>query len=155
MGVVAGEFEAFKEGFRDERRIQDAKLQREQRRRVLGAGAAGKGGVKEVWDWKYTLRPCTTASCKTFYTPYSNHLYAFYRIPLPSTNFLPQQTLCPGCSKTEVAGFEYKVKEKWGSRCGWNELEWNEWFNNVINDRKMEQEYWVKAQVGLRGGLGD
>jgi hypothetical protein len=143
MGVVAGEFESFKEGFRDERRIQDAKLQREQRRRVLGAE---KGGAKEVWEWKYTLRPCTTASCKTFYTPYSNHLYAFYRTPLPSTNFAPQQTLCPGCAKTEVAGFEYKVKEKWGSRCGWNEQEWNEWFKNAVNDRKMEQEYWVKAQ---------
>jgi hypothetical protein len=146
MGVVAAEFEFFKEGFRDERRVQVVKLQREQRRRVLGTGGASNGEVDGVWNWRYTPRPCTTASCKTFYTTYSNHLYAFYRTPLPTSSFLPQQTLCPGCVKTELESFEHRIKEKWGSRCGWEEREWNEWFSNAINDRKMEQEYWIKAQ---------
>jgi hypothetical protein len=144
MPVVAAEFEFFKEGFREKRRITDAKMQKEQSRRVLGTRV--KGEEKGVWDWKYTPRPCTTAACKIFYTPYANHLYLFYSTPLPSSSFLPQQTLCPGCAKTELESFEHKIKEKWGSRCGWDEREWNEWFANAVHDRKMEQEYWIKAQ---------
>jgi hypothetical protein len=144
MGVVAAEFECFKEAFRDERRIRDANVQQEQRRTIFGSVKDGEEGC--VWDWRYTPRPCTTASCKTFYTTYANHLYAFYRTPLPSSSLLPQQTLCPGCAKTELESFEYKIKEKWGSRCGWEEREWNEWYSNAVNDRKMEQEYWLKAQ---------
>jgi hypothetical protein len=143
MGVIATEFEFFKQDFRGERRVTDAKMQKEQRRRVLGTPEKGREGV---WDWKYTARPCTTASCKTFYSLYANHLYAFYRTPLPSSSFLPQQTLCPGCAKTELESFEHKIKEKWGSRCGWDEREWSEWFANAVNDRKMEQKYWSKVQ---------
>jgi hypothetical protein len=146
MGVVAAEFEFFKEGFRDERPVQDAKLQREQRQRVLGTGGARNGKHDGAWDWRYTMRPCTTASCKTFYTTYANHLYTFYRTPLSSSSCLPQQTLCPGCAKTELESFEHKIKEKWGSRCGWEERKWNEWFSNAVNDREMELEYWIKAQ---------
>jgi hypothetical protein len=151
MGIVAAEFEAFKGTFRDERQIQDAKSRKRQRLRVLGSGGKGSDAV---WNWRYTMRPCTTASCKTFYTPYANHLYDFYRTPLPNTNFLPLQTLCPGCAKTEVEGYENKVKEKWGSRCGWDTREWNEWFTNAINDRMMELEYWMKAQERVVSQMG-
>ena len=143
MGVVVAEFESFKEQFRDEREIQDTITQKKQTRRVLGN--VGKG-TDAMWNWKYTMRPCTTASCKKLYTPYSNHLYAFYRTPLLSTNFLPLQTLCPGCAKTEVEGFENKIKEEWGSRCEWETLEWNVWFKNAMHERMMELEYWIKAQ---------
>ena len=41
---------------------------------------------------------------------------------------------------------ESRVKEKWASRCGWDKQEWQEWFGNVVKDRTMEQEYWIKAQ---------
>jgi hypothetical protein len=36
--------------------------------------------------------------------------------------------------------------QKWGSRCGWDEGEWNEWFDKAVKDRDMEREFWEKAQ---------
>lgn len=156
LNVIAAEFEIFKEGFRHDRRSKDAALVREHKQRVLGAppvplnqksnDARAKPGVQEeVWDWRYTLRPCTSSHCKAYYTPYSNH-YIYYRTPFPGTSFLPQETLCSACAQTEVEGFANKVKEKWGSRCGWDHQEWHEWYTNACNDRNMEQDYWLRAQ---------
>jgi hypothetical protein len=156
LNVIAAEFEIFKEGFRRDRRSKDAALVREHKQRVLGAppiplsqksnDAKGKPGVQEhKWDWRYTLRPCTSSHCKAYYTPYSNQ-YIYYRTPLSGTSFLPQETLCSACSQTEVEGFANKIKEKWGSRCGWDHQEWHEWYTNACNDRNMEQEYWLKVQ---------
>ncbi|CAN9320190.1 unnamed protein product [Alternaria alternata] len=154
LGVIAAEFEILKEGFRRERRHKDAALVQEQKQRVLGVrpislnqksnGTKGKPGAQEdAWDWRYTLRPCTSSHCKAYYTPYSNH-YTYYRTPI--SGFLPQETLCSACAKTELEGFVEKIKEKWGSRCGWDHKEWHDWYANACNDRTMEQEYWIKAQ---------
>jgi hypothetical protein len=38
------------------------------------------------------------------------------------------------------------VAEKWASRCGWDENEWDEWFQKVVKDRETEQEFWEQAQ---------
>jgi hypothetical protein len=157
LGIIAAEFEAFKETFRDDRRVEDSRLQQEQKGRILGAPKHtsqtnnGKGRLQQEgkWDWRYTMRPCTTSHCKNFYTPFSNHLYAFYHTPCLQSSSLPLQTLCPSCSKSEFEAFENKVKEKKSNRCGWNEQEWNEWFGNVVRDREMEQEYWLKAQESV------
>lgn len=151
LGVIAAEFEALKQDFRSERQLLDAKLSRQQKRRVLGASAAlsaksNDNSRTEAWDWRYMQRPCINANCTAHYTPYSNHLYAFYRTPQTGTSFFPQQTLCPRCAKSEVEELESRVKEKWASRCGWDKQEWQEWFGNVVKDRTMEQEYWIKAQ---------
>ncbi|RAR14796.1 hypothetical protein DDE83_001828 [Stemphylium lycopersici] len=151
LGVIAAEFEALKQDVRSERQSLDAKLSRQQKRRVLGASAAlseksNDNFRTEAWDWRYTQRPCINANCTAHYTPYSNHLYTFYRTPQTGTSFFPQQTFCPRCAKSEVEELESRVKEKWASRCGWDKKEWQEWFGNVIKDRTMEQEYWIKAQ---------
>ena len=36
--------------------------------------------------------------------------------------------------------------EKWSSRCGWSGEEWDEWYQNAIQFRRAEQEFWEKAQ---------
>lgn len=36
--------------------------------------------------------------------------------------------------------------EKWSSRCGWDGEEWDGWYQNAIQARKAEQEFWGKAQ---------
>jgi hypothetical protein len=36
--------------------------------------------------------------------------------------------------------------QKWGSRCGWDEGEWNEWFDKAVKERDMEREFWERAQ---------
>jgi len=158
LNAVATEFEDVKVDFRDSRKIKDARLVRIQKRRVLGApvllAEKSNDAREEAWDWRYTPRPCTTSSCNEYYTPYSNHLYAFYRTPLAQTSFFPQQIFCPTCAQAEVEGFEQKVKEKWGSRCGWNEQEWQEWYGNAMNDRNMELEFWLKAQERVVKGKG-
>jgi hypothetical protein len=154
LGVIAAEFEILKEGLRRERRRKDAALVQEQKQIVLGVppiplnqknhDAKGKLRVQEAaWDWRYTLRPCTSSHCKAYYTPYSNH-YTYYRTPI--SGFLPQETLCSACAKTELEGFVDKIKEKWESRCEWDHREWHDWYTNACNDRTMEQEYWIEAQ---------
>ncbi|KAG9190755.1 hypothetical protein G6011_08843 [Alternaria panax] len=154
LGVIAAEFEILKEDFRRERRHKDAALVQEQKQRVLGVlpivlnqknnDAKGNPRVQEdTWDWRYTLRPCTSSHCKAYYTPYSNH-YTYYRTPI--SGFLPQETLCSACAKTELEDFVNKIKEKWGSRCEWDHKEWHDWYTNACNDRTMEQDYWIKAQ---------
>jgi hypothetical protein len=98
------------------------------------------------WDWKYTPRYCTRAECpSTPYSPFANHLYAFYHTPR-SSSFIPLATCCPSCAKTEVEAFEHMVTEKWNSRCGWHEGEWDVWFENAVKEREMEREFWDKAQ---------
>ncbi|KAE8843412.1 hypothetical protein HRS9122_04515 [Pyrenophora teres f. teres] len=150
LNAVATEFEDVKAEFRGSRKVKDARLVRTQKRRVLGApvllAEKGNDAREDAWDWRYTTRPCTTSSCNEHYTPYSNHLYAFYRTPLAQTSLFPQQIFCPTCAQAEVEGFKQKVKEKWGSRCGWDEREWAAWYDNVSSDRNMELEFWLKAQ---------
>ncbi|KAL7776570.1 hypothetical protein CFE70_006986 [Pyrenophora teres f. teres 0-1] len=150
LNAVATEFEDVKAEFRGSRKVKDARLVRTQKRRVLGApvllAEKGNDAREDAWDWRHTTRPCTTSSCNEHYTPYSNHLYAFYRTPLAQTSLFPQQIFCPTCAQAEVEGFEQKVKEKWGSRCGWDEREWAAWYDNVSSDRNMELEFWLKAQ---------
>ncbi|KAJ4365200.1 hypothetical protein N0V83_008818 [Neocucurbitaria cava] len=125
-------------------------------------GSSGKGkatkqeGVVVVdcwdsdWDWRYTPRWCTHSSCpsSSSYSPYANHLYAFYHTRRPST-FLPLQNLCSTCSKSEVETCERCISEKWSGRCGWDEGEWNAWFGNVVRNRDVESEFWVNAQERL------
>lgn len=36
--------------------------------------------------------------------------------------------------------------EKWSSRCGWDGEEWDGWYQNALQARKAEQEFWEKAQ---------
>ncbi|KAH7401633.1 hypothetical protein BKA66DRAFT_405887 [Pyrenochaeta sp. MPI-SDFR-AT-0127] len=154
LGLIAAEFEVFLEQFREDRREEDARLQRIQKRRVLGsvstAAAAQKGKAKhdnnDDWEWRYTPRHCTKNGCKSArYSPFANHLYSFYTAHRAST-FLPLQTLCPSCANAEVEAFEQSIQEKWSSRCGWDDEEWDEWFSNAVRDREMEQEFWEKAQ---------
>lgn len=38
------------------------------------------------------------------------------------------------------------VSEKWASRTGWDEAEWEMWFGTVMQDREMATEFWEKAQ---------
>ena len=171
LGTVAAEFEQLKDEFRNDRRIRNAKVIRMQKRRVLGVPSSsspsptGEGdsnekkndqsssssssssrSKKEVWDWRYTQRPCISATCKEHYTPYSNHLYTFYRTPQPGTSFFPMQTFCPKCAKQEMDDFALDVKQKHGSRCGWDRSEWLEWLSSRVQEREMEQDYWVRAQ---------
>jgi hypothetical protein len=156
LGIIAAEFEILKEGIRRDRQSKDAALVREHKQRVLGVSPVplnqknkdtkGKSRIQgDSWDWRYTLRPCTSSHCKAYYSPYSNH-YTYYRTPISGTTFLPQENLCSACAKTEVESFVDKVKEKYGSRCGWDHQEWHEWYTNACNDRNMEQEYWLRAQ---------
>ncbi|KAF1940159.1 hypothetical protein EJ02DRAFT_504277 [Clathrospora elynae] len=153
LGVIAAEFDAFLENFREDRRLENVNLQRRQKERVLGSpqpasqtktGKAVQPHTDE-WKWQYTPRPCTSSTCKTFYSPYANHLYDFYRTPL-SSSFTPMRTLCPSCAKTDVEIFEEKVREKRAGRCGWDEQEWDEWYDNAVKDREMELEFWERAQ---------
>jgi hypothetical protein len=38
------------------------------------------------------------------------------------------------------------LQEKWNSRCGWLDEEWNEWFDKAVKDRQAEREFWERAQ---------
>jgi hypothetical protein len=150
LGQIAREFDMYLEDFRKDRRLEDAEIQQQQKKLVLGSGSAqasAKESVQEgsIWDWRYTPRPCTKASCQTHYSPFSNHLFSFYTTP-QSFGFLPLHTLCPSCSKAEIEAVEGSVQEKWTSRCGWEENEWNQWFENATKDRAMELDFWEKAQ---------
>lgn len=151
LGAIATEFEIFLEGFREERRFTDARLVQEQKKRVLGSGVAqtsskGKAAQDRDWDWRYMSRLCTLASCSSSsYSPFANHLYSFYATPRSST-FLPLQTLCPGCAKSEVERFETLITDKWNSKKEWNPIEWNEWCSDSIKDRDMELEFYLAAQ---------
>lgn len=155
LGLIAAEFEAFLEQFRNERRREDMKLRQSQTTCVLGAvtqssekqrSSKGNASQANEWDWRYTPRPCTRAGChNAYYSPYANHLFTYYTTPRPST-FKPMHTLCPSCAKDDVETFEQSVGEKWSSRCGWDDEEWNEWFTNAQKDREMELEFWTKVQ---------
>lgn len=154
LGFIAAEFEIFLEQFREDRRDVDARLRQTQKLRVLGTGSSAaatrNGKAKQdnsnEWEWRYTPRHCTKNGCKSNrYSPFANHLYNFYNTRRPST-FFPLQTLCPSCSNAEVEAFEKLIQEKWSSRCGWDEAEWDEWFSNAVRDREMEQDFWEKAQ---------
>jgi hypothetical protein len=154
LGTVAEDFEIFLQLYRETRMQEDAKLQQTQKRIVLGAAMPASSKSKtpttqgsDEWNWRYTPRPCTKQGCtKPFYSPYSTHLFSFYASRRPTTGFLPLATLCPQCSKAEVEEFEQKIDEKWLSRCGWNDVEWEQWYSNAKKDREMEMEFWEKAQ---------
>ncbi|KAF2833631.1 hypothetical protein CC86DRAFT_278824 [Ophiobolus disseminans] len=154
LGQIANEFDSFLHAFRQDRRAEDADLLRRQRRIVLGAAHALLAGAQTQqkrndasdWDWSYTPRHCTRSACSAApYSPFANHLHAFYHSPRSST-FAPLLTLCPPCAKNEVEAFERYVVEKWGSRCGWEDELWNEWFGNAVADRSAERDFWLGAQ---------
>jgi hypothetical protein len=152
LGEVSNDFTFFLQCFRQDRKVANADLQRQQRRRVLGAARThvavqDKGKQKDVeWDWSYTPRHCTRSACHaTPYSPFANHLYAFYHSLRPS-KFTPLPTLCPPCAKNEVEAFERYTTEKWNSRCGWDATQWNEWFGQAVKDRNAECDFWLKAQ---------
>jgi len=150
LGQIATEFDVFLQSFRQDRRAKDTDLQRRQRRIVLGApGTLLDGGQPKdqkqqkhtdnneaEWNWTYTPRHCTRSSCTSSpYSPFANHLYTFYHSARSST-FSPLPTLCPSCAKNEVEAFERYVAEKWSSRCGWDDGEWNEWFGKAVEESK-------------------
>jgi len=62
------------------------------------------------------------------------------------SSFAPLPTLCPECATNEVAAFERLITEKWGSRCGWHEREWDEWIEKVVGERFAEKGFWEGAQ---------
>jgi len=162
LGQIDQEFDRFMEQFRDERQAEDARLQQDQRSRLVSAGPSpvekitdGKTKVHfDAWDWRYTPRRCTTPGCKSSpYSPYASHLYAIYTTPRPS-GYTPLPTLCPACAKAEVATFEQKVAEKWASRSEWEDQAWDDWLANVTRDRAMEVKFGEKAQEKAIRGKG-
>lgn len=151
IGVVAQDFEIFMQLYREARQVEDARLQKAQSQRVLGSShtvtARGKAPQNDGFDWRYTPRNCTKRGCtSSSYSPFSTQYFGFYNTPNSSTQLLPLTTLCPSCSKAESEGFGAKLMEKWSSRCGWDGEEWDGWYQNAIQARKAEQEFWEKAQ---------
>lgn len=145
LGQIASEFEAFLDTFRRNRRGEDVELLQRQGRIIVG-GDTSKDNTDTEWKWKYTPRHCTRASCPSArYSPFANHLFAFYHTRRALT-FYPLPTLCPPCARNEVEAFERMVSEKWASRTGWDEAEWEMWFGTVMQDREMATEFWEKAQ---------
>ncbi|KAJ4342820.1 hypothetical protein N0V95_006839 [Ascochyta clinopodiicola] len=152
LGVIAQDFELFLQLYREARQIEDARLQKAQSKRVLGSPQTMM--VKEKspqtdsgYDWRYTPRKCTKRGCASSpYSPFATRFYSFYNTPNASTQLMPLTTLCPNCSKAEVEGFGAKLMEKWSSRCGWDGEEWDGWYQNAIQHRKMESVFWEKAQ---------
>lgn len=153
LGAVAQDFEIFLELYREARQAEDARLQQAQSRRVLGSfptvALKGKSAQSEGFDWRYTLRNCTKKNCSSTYSPYSSQHFGFYNSLNPSTQLMPLTTLCPSCSRAESEGFGAKLMEKWSSRCGWDGEEWDGWYQNALQHRKAEQEFWEKAQERL------
>jgi hypothetical protein len=151
LGQIATEFDEYMEDFRSERRGEDAELLRRQKSVVLGAPAVKLSQPITAtndtqWRWLYTPRHCTRASCHSKpYSPFANHLFAFYHSSRPS-KFSPLTTLCPACATTEVESFELLVMQKWGSRCGWDDEEWNKWFEGAVREREREMGFWEGAQ---------
>lgn len=147
LGVVAQDFEIFLQLYREARRAEDARLQKLQSQRVLGiTGGKGKA-TSDGFDWRYTLRNCTRKACAAApYSPFAIRCFGFYNTPNSSTSLLPLITLCPSCSRAESEGFGAKLMEKWSSRCGWDGEEWDGWYQNALQARKAEQEFWEKAQ---------
>lgn len=150
LGVIAQDFEIFLQLYREARQIEDARLQKVQSRRVLGpqtVATKDKGPQNDGLDWRYTPRNCTKRGCTSGpYSPFSVQHYSFYQTPNTSTQLMPLTTLCPSCSKAEAEGFGAKLMEKWSSRCGWDGEEWDGWYQNAVQARKAEQEFWEKAQ---------
>jgi hypothetical protein len=167
LGQIASEFDFFLETYRQKRRLEDKELRAAQKKLILGTpsleieGNKGKqpettitvdGDEDEVWKWQYTPRHCTRASCPSDpYSPFSNHLYLFYH-PQPQSqphspiSITPLPTLCPACARNELDAFHRMLQEKWNSRCGWLDEEWNEWFDKAVKDRQAEREFWERAQ---------
>ena len=151
LGIVAQDFEVFLQLYREARQIEDARLQRAQSQRVLRSlqitTTKGRAPQDDGFDWRYSPRNCTKRGCTAMpYSPFSTQHFSFYNTPNTSTQLLPLTTLCPGCSKAESEGFGAKLMEKWSSRCGWSGEEWDEWYQNAIQFRRAEQEFWEKAQ---------
>jgi hypothetical protein len=59
---------------------------------------------------------------------------------------VPLSTCCPTCATTEVEAFEQMFAVKWGSRCGWEDREWAEWFRGQVGEREVEKGFWEGAQ---------
>jgi hypothetical protein len=149
--------------YRADRKVEDAELKRKLRRIVLGTNASnttdkkGKQSADIIWDWRYTPRYCTRANCASEpYSPFASHLYTFYTTPRAST-FVPLSTCCPACATTEVEAFEQMFAVKWGSRCGWEDGEWAEWFRGQVAEREVERGFWEGAQerVSREKGRGE
>ncbi|KAF3007786.1 hypothetical protein E8E13_010333 [Curvularia kusanoi] len=151
LGSIAQDFEIFLQLYREARKTEDTRLQQMQSQRVFGplpaVDAKGKPRQSDSFDWRYSLRNCTKKNCSsTPYSPFSIQHFAFYNTLNPSTQLLPLTTLCPSCSRAESEGFGAKLMEKWSSRCGWDGEEWDGWYQNAVQHRKAEQEFWEKAQ---------
>jgi hypothetical protein len=155
LGQIATDFDDFLDSFKQIRQTQDTQILGRQKRIVLGApnpiASVSTKATKiqpadTEWNWIYTPRNCTRSSCPSSpYSPFSNHLFAFYHTPRASI-FTPLSTLCPSCAKTEVEAFERMVGEQWSSRCGWDEGEWVGWLGKVVTERREGGEFWERAQ---------
>ncbi|KAF3047283.1 hypothetical protein E8E11_006439 [Didymella keratinophila] len=147
LGVVAQDFEIFLQLYREARRAEDARLQKAQSQRVLGISSLKGKATTDGFDWRYTPRNCTRKGCAAApYSPFAIQSFGFYNTPNSSTSLLPLTTLCPSCSRAESEGFGAKLMEKWSSRCGWDGEEWDGWYQNALQARKAEQDFWEKAQ---------
>lgn len=164
LGQISAEFEISLEEFRLQRKGEEKDLGEKLKRRVIGSPAGGRQPSDNSWRWEFTTRHCTRATCPSpRYSPFANHLYAFYHSHTQTrsepSSFAPLPTLCPECATNEVAAFERLITEKWGSRCGWHEREWDEWIEKVVGERFEERVFWEGAQerevrewIGRRGG---
>ncbi|KAF1960269.1 hypothetical protein CC80DRAFT_544718 [Byssothecium circinans] len=150
LGLIAAEFELYKQQVREDRALVSQDLEKRQRARVLGSPQPAKPSKKspergEEWDWRYSPRSCTRKSCSTkWYSPYDNRLYLFYHVPRPSSGLLPLMTLCPPCAREDVEDVEQRIEGR--KRDGGDSVEWRQWCEQVAKDRVMETEYWEQAQ---------
>ncbi|KAF2740663.1 hypothetical protein EJ04DRAFT_162173 [Polyplosphaeria fusca] len=149
MGQVASEFAAWVHAYRKERAEESKDMQRRLWRRVgvlvLG-GRSPNGEQDEVWEWKYLCRPCTKKGCmRDWYSPFEARYYEFYA-QVRKSGIEILSALCPSCAKEDVRAVEWKMEQKRGVV---DDAQWVAWYDQMIQDREREREYWEKAQEGV------
>jgi hypothetical protein len=160
LGEVDEEFGAWMKDFKEMRQQEEAELKerldsvvlgktgraRAERKKEEQSGVGEVAGEEgDVWDWRYSLRTCTTPSCPSgLYSPFSTHAFAFYNTPRAS-GFVPLATLCPGCAEKEVEAFEHRVTR--AGRCeqdetgrGSDKEEWDAWLDDAVREREVQRK---------------
>lgn len=149
LGDIAREFDLYVKILDSERQTESRELANRQQKRVTGLSEAEqKGGKKkheqdEEFGWRYVLRPCTRKSCPFApYSVFSVDNFTFYSNPR-QTGLRPLTTLCPACARRDVEGVETLLQAK---REEMDDEDWVVWLEGVRKDRKVEEEFWEKAQ---------